>query len=78
MSYEPQQHTPLLSPELYALGVPPMWAVLAHWWEGMGPCVTGCMAQGAWGWCQPADWGARTWWGRLCGPGVPGLVLVSG
>ena len=45
MSYGAQQRTPLWSGELYALGVPPMWAVCALLLQ-----ADYCGCSGRWSW----------------------------
>ena len=60
MSYEAQQHAPLWSPELYALGTPPMWVV----WALLCGGVNYCEHAGRLGWtlAQLAARPCLAWW----------------
>ena len=80
MSYGAQQCTPLWSPQLYALGVPPVWAArsLLLWWADY------CVHTGRYGWL-PAQLVARPYlvWRLLASGGhgwmqSPGLWASTG
>ena len=78
MSYMSEQHTRLWLPELYALGVPPMWAVLVLllWWADYCVCSLVAVAglQSSW---LPVESGQVMRWLATQPRDLPGLVLTN-